>query len=164
MDLSNIDLGSVWNLVMSSTQQANQSGAKNGSLSDAVISGIVKSVITNALTGSGNQASTNKNAASGLDFMAIANSLLGLYNQYKGSSDPTEKQAALNVKNISGVISAMANPDGAGLASAGASILGQLVKNGKVEQKPKEEEKGSGLSIDTVLKGISVLGGLFGKK
>lgn len=165
-----IDLGSVWNLVLSSTQKAQQqSPSSNGVLGDSVVSDIVKSIMMKAVTGSLTSSSNSKaSSSSSMDMMSIATMLLGLYNQHKNSSDPTEQQAASNIKKISSVISAMSgNVSGESAANAGADFLKKAIaakeKGTTIQAQMPKEDKGGDMA-EMLKKGIDILGGLFGKK
>lgn len=143
--MANIDLSTIWNTVKTATAAAGSSTLSQSSLTD-----IAKSVVTSAISGMGSKSGSNN--SSSIDYVSIAKQLLTLYNQYKGSSDNTEKTAATNVKSISDIIGAMGG-DKSSIISAGASILGSVLGGKSDSSSNKKDEGGLG----------SVLGSIFGK-
>jgi len=120
--MEGLDLSSIWNVVMNSTQSSSNS---NGSLSNSTLTEIAKSVINGMSSSSTSTTKSKSSTSSGLDYLAIAQQLLTLYNQYKGSSNKTEVAAANNVKQISDIVGAMGG-DKSSMISAGLNILGKL--------------------------------------
>ncbi len=127
--MAKLDLSSIWDTVLTATKSAD-----NGSLSQNALSDIAQKAVQSFA------GADSKSKSSGPNYANIAKQLLSLYSKYKSSSDATEKQAALNVKSISDIVSALGG-DKAGAISAVSSILGG---------------KSGGL--------LGKLGGLFGKK
>lgn len=129
--MAKLDLSSIWETVLTATKSAD-----NGSLSQNALSDIAQKAIQ-SFAG----ASADSKKSSSTNYSKIAKELLSLYTKYKSSSDSTEKQAALNIKSISDIVSALGG-DKASAISAVSSILGG--------------GKSGGL--------LGKLGGLFGKK
>lgn len=134
-----IDLEGVWKNVMNLTQKSS-----SGSLGQDALKNLAESVISGAKAKLGDK----------LDLAAIATQLMSLYTKYKASANSTEKTAANNVKGLSDIIGALGGDKGS-LASAGASILGNII-GGKTGDSDKAQAAAKGIG--------SVLGKLFGKK
>ncbi len=137
--MSNLDLSSVWSTVKAATE-----AAKGGSLNQSSLTDIAKDIIAGAVS-----RAPSKSSGAGIDYVGIAKQLITLYEKFKGSSDGTEKAAAINVKGISDIIGAMGGDKGS-ILSAGASILGKALGGGK-------SDGGAGSAIG------KAIGGLFGK-
>lgn len=123
--MEGLDLSTVWKLVMNNTQSSSNS---NGSLSNSALTDIAKNIVTNMVAskaGASANASASKSNSSSIDYIAIAQQLMSLYNQYKGSSNKTEVAAASNVKQISDIVGAMGGDKGS-MISAGLNMLGKL--------------------------------------
>lgn len=116
--MANLDLTTIWNTVKTATSAAN-----GGALSQSSLTDIAKSVITSAISGASSKSSSSNGS---IDYIGIAKQLLSLYNQFKGSSNSTEKAAATNVKSVSDIIAAMGG-DKDSIISAGASVLGNIL-------------------------------------
>lgn len=111
--MAKLDLSSIWETVLTATKSAD-----NGSLSQNALSDIAQKAIQ-SFAG----ASADSKKSSSTNYSKIAKELLSLYTKYKSSSDSTEKQAALNIKSISDIVSALGG-DKASVISAAASVLG----------------------------------------
>ena len=144
--MANLDLTTIWNTVKTATSAAN-----GGSLSQSSLTDIAKSVITSAISGASSKSSSSNGS---IDYIGIAKQLLSLYNQFKGSSNSTEKAAATNVKSVSDIIAAMGG-DKDSIISAGASVLGNILGG-------NSSDKSNGSDLGSTIGGV--LGGIFGKK
>lgn len=122
--MEGLDLSSIWKLVMSNTQSSSNS---NGSLSNSALTDIATSIVKNMTSSSqsSTKTSSSSSSSSSIDYLAIAQQLMSLYNQYKGSDNKTEAAAASNVKQISDIVGAMGG-DKSSMLSAGLNILGKL--------------------------------------
>ncbi len=146
--MANLDLSTIWNTVKTATSAANGGALSQNSLTD-----IAKSVITSAISGSSSKSSSSNGS---IDYIGIAKQLLSLYNQFKGSSNSTEKAAASNVKSVSDIIAAMGG-DKDSIISAGASVLGNILGGNS-----SSSDKGGSSDLGSAIGGV--LGGIFGKK
>lgn len=144
--MANLDLTTIWNTVKTATSAAN-----GGSLSQSSLTDIAKSVITSAIS---SLIQVVIFQFGSIDYIGIAKQLLSLYNQFKGSSNSTEKAAATNVKSVSDIIAAMGG-DKDSIISAGASVLGNILGG-------NSSDKSNGSDLGSTIGGV--LGGIFGKK
>lgn len=142
--MANLDLSTIWNTIMTFTKQSGV--ADKGGLGE-LAKNIIGSISNSPLV--------PKKADGSLDFAAIAQQIMTLWQKYGNSANVDEKNAAANAKNISDLVSAMSgNASADTVINAAKGLLGDRDGDGDVDLAD---------AAAAAKEGLSKLKGLFGR-